>query len=235
MVILQTVIGALVTFVFVTLLGNWVLQNWQQRSWLNQQRFLGKQTEYNALKDLFEEIVSLAGRRITRMRRLQRVLRGGDDELVKARLEEYDKIQTEWNDRLNSFYVRLRFYAADYEMADRLEKQIQDKFVSIGSRLEQAVKHRQEGTRPASHVVTGLDNNLNDLYRAIIVYTRDMLRHIEEIKKETYFGVEVKLKPDTLELFPTWQLFIALFKPRIQTHSIIRTAIDLGEPKRSCG
>jgi hypothetical protein len=234
MFILQAVVGAFVTFFFVTLLGNWVLQAWQQRSWLNQQWFLGKQAEYDALKELFDEIVSLAGRRITRMRRLQYVLSRSDDELVKKRREDYDKVQTEWNDKLNSFYVRLRLYGGpNYDMADRLEEQIQNKFVNIGSRLERAVRDRQEGALPTLQTVTSLNDDLNDLGGALIRYMGHMLLLIEKIKEETYFGAKVTLKPDTLELFPTWQLFIALFKRRIQPYRIVRTPIDLGEPKRS--
>jgi len=222
---------AFVTFVFVGIAGNWLVQAWQQRNWLNQQRFLGKQKEYHDLKDVFEEIVNLAGRRITRMRRLQYALHRSNDELVKVRLEEYDKILTEWNDRLNSFYVRLKLYTP-YEMVARLEN-IHESFFSIGVRLEEAVRRYQQGTPPAVRVIEKLDNDMNALNGVIGNFTRDMLRHVEEIGKETYFGVEVKLKPDTLELFPTWQLVKALFKPRVQIHSIVRTAIDLGEPKRS--
>jgi hypothetical protein len=169
------------------------------------------------------------------MRRLQRVLSASDLQLIKTRLEEYDKVQTEWNDRLNSFYVRLRFYEARYEMVDRLEKDIHNRFVAIGSQLERAVKRRQTGTHLDPHLVDALGNDLNDLYRVIIVYTRDMLRHIQRLKTETYFGIETTLTPSTLELFPTRQLFIALFKPRVQPHTILRTAIDLGEPKRGLG
>jgi len=226
--VLQAVFGAVVTLVFGTWLGNRILQALQQRSWFIQQRVLGKQAEYDALTELFDEIVSLAGRRITRMRRLQYVLRRSDDELVKERREDYDKVQTEWNDKLNSFYVRLRLYGGpNYDMADRLEQEIQNKFVNIHARLNQAVRHRQEGTLPTLQIVTSLDKELNSLGGALIRYMGHMLLLIEKIKKETYFGDEVTLTPDTLELFRTWQLFIALFKRRIEPYRIVRSPIDL--------
>src|SRR5205807_2407363 len=98
--------------------------------------------EYLALKELFEEIVTLAGRRITRMRRLLVVLRRPEDEMVKRRLKEYDKSQMEWNDRLNSFYARLKLYLEGYEMVQRLEEEIQSSFVSVGHQLELAVRER---------------------------------------------------------------------------------------------
>ncbi len=117
-------------------------------------------------------------------------------------------------------------------MVTRLEEGIQKRFVTIGSQLEFAVRERLQGNLPGMAAIAGLRQQLNAAMGVIDDFNRDMLRLVEDVKKETYFGIEFDLSPRTLERFSTLELIQALFKKRMQTYSVIRTTADLGEPKR---
>jgi len=71
---MSAIIAVIVGSILTGLIGNWLVQGWQQRNWLLQQRFLGHEKEYFALKDLADEIASLLGARIYQCRRLLRNL-----------------------------------------------------------------------------------------------------------------------------------------------------------------
>lgn len=94
---------ALVTFVLTGIVGNWLVQRWQARTWIAQQRFLGFEKEYVALKDLVEEIGQLLGARIYYMQRLAFALRSGVPETVSLIAAEHDEAVRKWNERLASF------------------------------------------------------------------------------------------------------------------------------------
>jgi hypothetical protein len=78
---------------------------------LLQQRFLGHEKEYFALKDLADEVASLLGARIYHMQRLALSLRRGSDVQISNRVVDYDDVVKRWNERLTSFYVRLPLLA----------------------------------------------------------------------------------------------------------------------------
>jgi hypothetical protein len=229
---LTAVITVVLTFVLTGIVGNLLIHRWQLQSWISQQRFLGQEKEYFALQDLFEEIVTSAGRRITRMRRLLRVLHDQRDDLVRQRLKDYDTVQTAWNDSLSSFLVRLRMYAP-YSMATRLDEVIQGTFVRLGSELEHLTDARLSGRGLDRARIGRLDLSLNELQGEIIMFTRDMLNLIKLQRTKTYTGTRVTLREHNLELFPTWELLKALFQPRKERFSIVRTSADLEPPRSS--
>jgi hypothetical protein len=219
----------LLTFLFTGLVGNWLIQRWQQRNWLNQQRFLGEQKEYENLKMLCDEIIGCSGRRISRMRRLLSALGQPDDKLIRRRLKAYDEVLSEWNEKLNGFHARLTFYAA-YDMSWRLEEYVQKRFVALGSELDRAKQSRLSGNILTLHLVAHIETELNKFYGALLTYNRQLLRMLEIQKTKTYYGTRITLNRDNLKHFPTWELIKGLFKPRIQPLTIVRPPTDLQSP-----
>jgi hypothetical protein len=228
----STIVSIILTFVLTSVAANLLVQRWQQRNWLSQQRFLGNEKEYESLKKLFDEITVLAGKRITRMRRLLWAMTLSDDSLVQRRLAEYDEAQKEWNDNLGSFFARTKLLGGR-RLFERLEERVQAAFVANGAVLEQEVKKRGSRRPLDQKTANALEERLNSLQGELNDFDSAMLQAVENKKKETYFGVELELRWDTLETFQTGDLVKALFKPRIPPYRIVRTAADLGEPARS--
>ena len=54
------IITAIISFILTGLIGGRLLQKWQLRNWLNQQKFLGAEKDYIALQELFDDIVALS-------------------------------------------------------------------------------------------------------------------------------------------------------------------------------
>lgn len=97
------IVSILLTFVLTGVIGNMLVQHWQYRNWINQQKFLGEEKQYYALTALWEELTNLASKRLWRMRRLHAALINGDDEKIKERLNDYDLALSEWNQSKPAF------------------------------------------------------------------------------------------------------------------------------------
>ena len=223
------IIAAVITALVTGFLANWLVHRWQQRNWLNQQRYLGAEKEYIVLKELSDEIAALAGARLFRMHRLALVLRHSDDALIKKRLEDYDNAQISWNDKLSSFLTKLRMYTP-YRLAVHLEERVQRRFVRVGAQLERATAERLRGNNLPAGSIANLEKVLNNLHGEIITFSREMLRLVLSRRTMTYSGTRLTLSQETLELFPTSQLLKALFKRRAEPLSIVRTAADIDPP-----
>jgi hypothetical protein len=222
------IVTVILTFVLSTFLGNWLLQRWQQRNWLHQQSFLGEQKHYENLKELCDQILEYSNNRISKMHRLLIVLQIADSDLINTRLTDYDNALVRWNEAFGIFIVKLRFYAR-YDMAVRLDD-MQSNFVKAGHSLEQLVRSRLSGANVRNSDIGRLQVTFNELNGRIISYNRDLMRMLAIQKTRTYYGKQIILKRDTLEHFPTWELFKALFKPRIEPLRIVRTPTELSPP-----
>jgi hypothetical protein len=204
---------ALLTFLFTGLIANRLVQQWQHRNWKSQQRLSDTERKYQEFQELFDEVAALASRRQHKMVRLLSSIRSGDVDLVKQRLAEYDTALVDWNEKLNAIFAKLTMYLR-WQFTKRLEGHIQPTFVRIGRELEALARARilrSEGNLPKCRQ---LQRELDRLQRDIFEFNRDVLRFILTKRDELY--EEIPFSADTLDRFPTWELFKALFKPRVQ-------------------
>jgi hypothetical protein len=223
------ILTVVLTFALTGLLGNWLLQQWQQRNWLNQQRFLGEQKNYENLKELCEEIVHVSNNRLWKMRRLLSAIRSSVADTIDLRINEYDKALGEWNESLPRFLVKLRFYAA-YDLAIRMEDPLQRVFVAMGANLERLARVKLTGGTIPQDNLDIVSMGLNDLGGLVIAINRDLWNCLTIQKTKTYYGKRIQLSEDTLEKFPLWELVKGLFQPRIKPLSIVRPPTDLTPP-----
>lgn len=223
---MEVLIPIVVAFVLTSLIGNRLLQAWQARNWLLQQRFLGHEKEYVALKDLTDEIVTLLGVRVFHMRRLNRVLAGGTIEQIDSRLREYDEVLKRWNERLASFYIRLPMLA-HYDLALRLENSIQANLVRIGSTIEELARKRKEGAPISKGLPSQIEKELNDIQGKAIAFGKQLLALVQSRRVDVYYGKRLHLSPENLKYFSTWQLIKALFVRDIDSFSVVRASLDL--------
>ena len=222
---METLLQMLLGFLLTGLIGNRLLQAWQARNWFLQQRFLGQEKEYIALKELTDEIATLLGVRIFHMQRLIRALVNGDDAKIISRTKEYDEVLKRWNERLTSFYVRLPILA-HYALAKRLEESIQAKLVSIGATIENLAANRAPGVRIQRTNANRVENELLAIQGQAISFNKELLRVVRSRRTDVYFGTPIKFSPHTVNRFSTWQLVKALFIRDINSLSIVRAPTD---------
>jgi len=228
---MSTIIAVIVGFVLTGLIGNRLVQAWQQRTWLLQQRFLGHEKEYLALKDLADEVASLLGARIYRTQRLILSLRGSSGEQLSSRAADYDDIVRRWNERLTSFYVRLPLLAS-YDLARRLESAIQQKLVRTGSNVDELVQQRLTGRAIDRQIIGDIMRTINLIQGSAISFNKELLRVVEARRTEVYYGKRVGFSLNNLDKFSTWQLVKALFVRDVHSFSIVRPTLDLHLPLR---
>lgn len=222
---METLLPIVVGFVLTGLIGNRLLQAWQARNWFLQQRFLGQEREYVALKELAEEIASLLGVRIFHMQRLNRVLVRGPDEKINSRFQEYDEVLKRWNERLTSFYIRLPMLA-HYDLAFTLEKSIQAGLVKTGATLENLIVNHKAGASISKSQVAGVERELIAIQGKAIAFNKKLLVVVHSRRTDVYFGKPLKFSPENLKYFSTWQLVKALFVRDINSLSIVRAPMD---------
>ena len=211
-------------FVLTGLVGNRLLQQWQHRSWLTQQQFLGHQKEYEALKLLSEELAAIMGSRVYHMRRLAWATRRTEAQ-VDDRLKSYDAILTKWNESLTSFLVRLTFYA-DYGTARTLEVRLQTAFTEAGAMVESLVRRFRSGSEISLYDLNPIGVRLNSLQGEVFRFNRDMLRVVEQMRERAYFGERIPFNAGTIRKYSNWELIQALFVRDVDRHSIFRAPPD---------
>src|SRR6266498_4098295 len=128
----------IVSFLLSGLIGNWLIQKWQAQNWLHQQRFLGQEKEYIALKELADEIATLMGARIYHMQRIALNLPNARYDQLADRLVAYEAAVVKWNERLTSFYVRLALLSSS-ELTYTLERTIHERLQQTGQRLDKLI------------------------------------------------------------------------------------------------
>ena len=229
---MTSLITIVVGFILTSVIGNRLVQAWQQRNWLLQQRFLGHEREYLALKDLFDEIASLLGARIYHMQRLAHTLRRGSDAQIADRTVDYDDVLKRWNERLTSFYVRLPLLA-NYALATQLESSIQKPLQESGSQIEELVYQKRSGKTIDRSSIVNVLKMLNKIQGRAINFNKKLLGVIEARRMEVYYGRKIQFSLVNLEKFSTWQLVKALFIRDVNSFSIVRPTLDLDLPLRS--
>jgi hypothetical protein len=226
-----TLLAVILGFLLTSLVGNSLLQNWQYRTWLNQQRFLGEEKDYMAMQDLWREVSELSGARLTRMNRLYAAQNLPDETKIQERFSAYDSIVAEWNEKYLSFSVRLaRFTSSGLYV---LEKQVQPKFVAAGALLERCTKQRLSTHQLNRPLINTIRSELDGLSHLLFVFHRTMLIEIQKQKARTYKGIYLELSESTLTKFSNWELVKAIFHPGIKPFRVIRSSFDFASPDGS--
>src|SRR5260221_5193275 len=172
--IFPVLVGAIVTGV----VGNFLVQRWQLRSWREQQRQMGYQAELEELKSLLGEISTKAADRHNAMRRLVGSLAPQSRAETGAALADYQQQVTIWNATLNSFYVRIRL-AVDYGATLRFERDVHRFFVEAGRSIEQVLRSRAGGVETNWSDLIEPKEKLNVLQGKLFSFLRDLTDEIE--------------------------------------------------------
>ena len=216
--ILSVAIGAILTAV----LGNFLVQRWQMRSWRAQQRHLGLQIEFEALKLLAEEIISKASNRLFAMRHVTGALAPNSQSSLDDTLAKYRQELALWNTSLASFYVRLRLYL-NYSMAIRLENEVHKPFVQCGLKIEALLNQSKSGKTVSLSERSEIIRELNKMQGKLNDFGAYMLRTVESRKKEIFYGHKIILQKSELDKYSTLELIKAFLTRDVDGFYVIRS------------
>lgn len=221
------------TTVFVggiaALVTNYLIQRWQARTWLTQQRLLGHDKKYAKMAELFSDISDAASRRLTEMFRLADALGFEEEERVRKRLEDYDAAQKLWNEKLNGIFVRLTNLLGQSN-STRLEREVHDGFRKAGSKLENMTRARLKGSKISRAERANVKNELNHIQGLLRNFNCDFLSLLEEEHSKIFYGRFFEFNEDNIDGFSTWELFKALFQKRVERPRVFRAPLDLPNP-----
>lgn len=225
---MPSLLTIIIGFILTTVIGGYLIQKWQQNNWHIQQKFLGREKEYIALKELTDELSSLLGARIFHMKRMVLSTRMPNDEFF-ARVPEYSEITKRWNERLTSFFTRLTILAS-HSFTQRLEGDLQSRLVNIGMLVDRIITDRKSDHPISSSRVDFALTSLNSLQGMASRFSRDLLKLVEARREEVYYGVYIEYRPRNLHRFSTWDLVKSLFVRDIDSYAILRPAVDSDFP-----
>lgn len=221
---MEKILTVLLTFILTGVIGNAIARRWQNRQWVNQQRVLGFEKEFVALKELVDEIGRLLGARIYHSQRLTLSLRSTDAEAIARRVKDYEEAVKQWNEKLGSFYVRLP-YLAETGLGLEVERSIQDRLVVISKRLDRLLEQRKSGIPPKNDV-DALMIDLNSIQGRAIALNKKLFSTIGSRRDRIYVGTKIPYRRDTLREYSNWELVKALFVSSVDTHTVHRSPLD---------
>ena len=203
----------LVTFVLMGLVGSRVAYSWQQRNWVVQKRIIEAEEQYKALQKTFDEVSEHAGRRQHRMFRLLASIHRDSKDVIEVRLAAYDEATSVWNEKLPISNAKLTMQL-NYGLSVRLEEQVQRRFARLDAQITSLAKAAIGGSKIGPREFAELSRELDRLTGQIVGFNKAVLRAIENKKESLYEQKPFNVR--TLNSFPTWELFKALFKSREQ-------------------
>lgn len=222
MTLLATVVGALLTAV----LGNRLVQHWQQRNWRHQQQFLGLEKDYAALRALTDEIVRDCGSRLTSMRELNSALLRGD---FQTELSKYRDTISSWNGSIHSHYAQLTFQLK-WDYATHLEHCVHDRFVSAGKVLEREVRSQNSGQPPDPRRCSAARDALDAISGEVADFSRSLVRATEERRQEVFYGRKLTYCKSDIPRLSNIDLIKLLFESDIDGFSVVRPTADVSSP-----
>lgn len=220
------VVTVVLSFLLSGIIGNRLVQRWQQRNWRVQHALEATEKNLEALRAVSDEITKCADARLFRSRRMAWQLARERTPAFEVAKREYDESLASWNDRFTSFCVSLTMFAT-HQFTVRLEGIIQPALVAVSEQLDRAVR---DGRILPRVEVDKLQSRLDTISGLIWDFSRDLVAYLMKKRDEAYNGRLIAFCPANFELFSTWYLFKALFKTRQEIEPVSSTSLDADSP-----
>lgn len=219
----MTLFSTLLSLGFTAFISNRLLRSWQDRSWLQQQKYLGQEKEYRQLESLAGDIASCGGARLFAMEQLNLELMKSDSIELDNRLNEYREHIKRWNEKLPIFFFQLR--AQNLSGQDmRLEQLVHSKMYEIGLLLEKGVRERRKGKIfNNGRDVRNLLNNTKSIFNK---FNQDLFEAVLLRRADLYFEAVLPVTVDLLPKMSNWDLIKAIFHREIDGYTIIRASLN---------
>ena len=172
----DTLVPLVVGFLLTTVFGGALGWYFQDRTWKRQNDARLREDELRRADDVCRALSELLDKRLYRMLRLFHAIRaeagGSRSTSADARLQDYDAVLLEWNDRLNLNLAMVGTYFGDTarEWLDRIYEGFRD----LGLQLEARYRDRSAATGGADEHIERAYAQLNDeVYRfGLLMMTR---------------------------------------------------------------
>lgn len=212
------VISVLLTFILVTVVGGIFVHSLQHRNWIRQQHISNHEKLVSELKSIFVDLDSLLSKRLFRTRRVLYALRHGNADRIKESVDNYDNVICEWNEKRNSFQIRLVRVISVELATDNFEHDLSRRFVRIGGQLERLARAALSGSLPSNFrdTLTDLELELDFLSRSVYEFSREIYKKLQQEQNQLFYIDRFNKIPETSEEFDqisTWFLFKSLFIP----------------------
>lgn len=215
--------GAIIAAIITAVVGNALVQRWQQRNWLAQQRQLARKEEFDQLQKLFDELSAAANARLFSLRSFLRSL-ASEEMVFEKRKSSYQKDIANWNKLLSSFYVRLTLFLSR-DLTYRLESDVHARFRKATQHTEALYEKRKRRAEPLLKSQTAVvESQINELQGKIQIFLEDVLGYLVEKRREVIEGSRVFYNPNNLWEFTNLQLIGLLFCSDVDRAYIVRPA-----------
>lgn len=216
MTFLSVLAGAIMT----AIIGNWLVQRWQQNNWVLQQRQSLKKTEIDEIKSLASDIHSITSRRIFYTRRALHDFRDSSTRFSKS-LDNYSQSVLEWNQELGNIYSRISLLLS-YSDSIFFEKSVHEKFVIASRVLDICIRSQQPKTLEP-RFVRFISSQMDEINGQVIDFNRDLLRKTRETREFLLNGRVIHYDRWSLNEFSTLELATLLFTKNIDTPYVTRS------------
>jgi hypothetical protein len=212
-----TLWSIVLSFVLVTIVGSIFATSLQFRNWIRQQQVSHHEVRIAELTTIFLDLDTSLTKRLYWTRRLLYAIRRYNEARLPNVLAKYDEAITEWNQKRNSFQIRLAG-AVSVASWQEFEHFLAPTFVEIGSELEgftRLLEHSKGATVDGRRLYE-IEDELNSLSHSIYDFTRRIYRAIKKEETAFYAIARAKRLPDNLDelsFVSTWFLFKTLFIP----------------------
>lgn len=205
------------SFVLVTIIGSIFAHNLQFRNWIRQQQVTSHEKRIADLTTIFFDLDATLSKRLYWTRRLLYALRRYNEIQLTGVVAKYDEAITEWNEKRNSFQIRLAGVVGASSWQE-FEHFIARRFIEIGSELEKFARLSMETKSATANRgrLTALENELNSFSHSVYDFTRTIYRSVQSEEKSFYTITRAKRLPnndDELAMVSTWFLLKSLFVP----------------------
>jgi len=207
------IIGTLGAAILTGLIGNALVQKWQQRNWFAQQRHLVYQRELDDLKSLLEEVTSSINSRFFSMRILLASIKRNSPEF-ESHLAAYALEVRCWNIKLQSFYNRISIYIDRY-LTNYLEDNVQKSFYRAGMGLENLSRQRREGKEINPITISNVEKEMMTLTAKIRDFSLGLTSSIEDRRNLIRDGKVIFYVSGNISEYSTFQLLKILFTREI--------------------
>lgn len=213
----NTIISVILSFTFATVLGSLIAYNLQHRNWIRQQQVSTHEKKIADLGAIFTDLDTTFSRRLYWTRRLLYATRRFNEERLIHAINEYDKAISEWNEKRNSFQIRLAAIVG-VSAWQEFEHSIAQQYVELGAELERFAREaRIKKSAPAERQrLNELEKGLDSLSHTIYNFTRTIYLAIQNAEQDFYSLARQKRLPkndDELSFVSTWFLLKSLFIP----------------------
>ncbi len=214
---LISMFSIILSFVLVTVIGGIYAQRLQHKNWLRQQNINIQDRRISELNLLFIDLDNLLSRRLYKTRRLLYAIRRSQTIEIKDRLKDYDSVLNEWNEKRNSFQIRL-VRVISVALADNFEQLLSQRFVHIGGQLERLTRANFQNKLPSNFrdTLTVLEDELDILSRTVYEFLREVYIRLQFEQDRLYKLDNDNKMPASirdLDQVSTWYLFKSLFIP----------------------